>query len=196
MSKYIKGTVGGSNYDKIKEAVSATDKELENNNVEQDSGSNTARPSRKVEGTTRPARRKVYERFSASDIPQDVIDMFARDDYELRWVRYLVGGEEDLKNLYARERDGYEFVKASELPEHFLSGLKLYDGRARQGLVTSGDLCLVKVDKDLRNSRRAFFAKKTRDELQAADVFNITRKGFKDLGSKSSSSTGKEPTFQ
>lgn len=193
MSKGIKNTVGNSTYEKIKNSVEATDKVLtseEEENAE-------ARVSRKVEQKVRPTRKKVYEQIVSSKIPQDVIDLFAKDDYEVRWVRLKLGGEEDLSNLGRREREGYEFVTADELPENFLNSLKIYDGKTRQGLITSGDLVLMKVDTELRKSREEFFKTKTDKEVDAANIWNTSRKrGLIDTGSKSSVSVGKEPTFQ
>lgn len=190
MTKGIKNTVGNSNYDKIKNAVDKADQEVAQEDAE-------ARTSRKVEQKVRPARKKVYEQVVATEIPYDIIKTFAEDDYELRWVRYSLGGEEDLKNLSKREREGYEFVTADELPESFLYAIKVYDGKNRQGLITSGDLCLMKIDVDLRKSRSDHFKNRTDRETSAADVWNMTRKkGFIDAGSKSSVSVGKEPTFQ
>lgn len=185
-----KTTVGNSNYDKIKNAVDTADKEVDAVDTE-------ARTSRKVEQKVRPARKKVYEQVVATQIPQEIVDMFAKDEYELRWVRFNLGGEEDLKNLSKREREGYEFVTTDELPEYFLHSIKVFDGKGRQGLITSGDVCLMKVDVDLRKSRAAHFKNKTDQETRAADVWNITKKkGLIDTGSRSSVSTGKEPTFQ
>lgn len=187
MTKGIKNTVGNGNYDKIKNAVDATDKEVENTEE---------RVSRKTEQKVRPARKKVYEQIVATEIPQNIVEAFAKDEYELRWVRFTLSGEEDLKNLSRREREGYEFVTTDELPEDFLYSIKIYDGKNRQGLITSGDLCLMKIDTDLRKSRSEHYKKRTDQEARAADVYNITKKGFKDIGSKSSVSVGKEPSFQ
>lgn len=145
----------------------------------------------------RPMRRKTYERVSETHIPQNVVDSFAKDDYELRWIRWSINGEEDYRYLARRENEGYEFVQMSELPSSFLAGLRIQDTRTRKGLVTSGDVCLMKVDKDLRNSRRQYFNQETDAEVAAADIYTISkRKGFIDLGSSSKISTGKEPRFQ
>ena len=188
MVKSVKDSVGSSTYDKIKEAVDRNDDEFENPVV-------VEKVSRKAE-KVRPARKKTYERVVATQLPKHVIESFAQDGYELRWIRFLINGQEDYKNLHNREQEGYEFVTADELPNDYLSAVRIYDGKSRQGLVTSGDVCLVKVDADLRKSRNAYFKQQTDYEVQAADIFNLSKKGFKDLGSKSSSSIGKEPSFQ
>lgn len=144
--------------------------------------------------TGRSARRKTYERVRESAIPQEVVDHFAKDDYELRWVRWLLQGQEDLRNLSKREREGYEFVLVDELPHEFLKQLRVESTKAREGLVTSGDLCLMKIDRDLRNSRRDFFANEAEKQIRTVDVSALKRKGFYDMGSKTQVMS-REPTF-
>ncbi len=195
MTKNTKNTVGSSNYDKIKNAVDKVDQDIENikNNEEIDENTKTRASERKE---ARQARKKVYEPVTATDIPAHIVQRFKEDNYELRWIRFRLDGQEDYKSLYKREQEGYEYVTQDELPSDFLVGIRIVDGKSRQGLVTSGDVCLMKVDTDLRQSRRDYYKNKTNNEIQAADVWNITKKGFRDLGSKSSISYGKEPNFQ
>lgn len=190
MTKDTKNSVGNSSYEKIKEAVNKVDQAFESETE------TTVKTNRKTEQQARPARKKTYERIIETDIPQHVLALFAKDGYALRWIRHRLDGEDDLRNLSRREREGYEFVTADELPEDFLASVRIYDGKSRQGLVTSGDTCLVKVDMELQQSRKDFYKQQTDAEVKAADVYNITKKGFRDLGSKSSVSVGKEPSFQ
>ena len=143
----------------------------------------------------RPKRRKVYERIRESHIPQDIHDRFARDDYELRLVRWAINGEEDYRHLARREREGYEFVKVSELPQSYLSSIQIVGTKNREGLVTMGDLCLMKIDKDLRESRRQSYLQDTQRQVEAVDMHVLEKKGFKNLGSKSKVYL-REPSFQ
>jgi len=192
MTKYIKNTVGNSSYENIKNAVEKTDLDMTTSEIQTEE-----RETRKAAKATKDRmRKKTYVPIVETEIPQHVIQAFKQDDYDLRWIRFRIDGEEDLRNLSRREREGYEFVTADELPKDFLDSIRIYDGKNRQGLITSGDVCLVKIDTDLRKSRVNHFKQKTDSETRAADVYNITRKGFRDVGSKSSVSVGKEPTFQ
>ena len=145
----------------------------------------------------RPQRRKVYERIRESDIPKDVVAEFAKDGYTLRWVRWSMKGEIDYRYINRREQEGYEFVKAGELPESFKRALRLKDTPVVEGLVTNGgDLCLMKIDTDLRQSRIEFFDRKARTEQDAVDVHVLEKKhGLKNLGSKSRTMM-KEPSFR
>lgn len=141
-----------------------------------------------------PKRRKVYERVREAQIPQDVIDRFKRDGYDLRLVRWQVNGVEELSYLAHRENEGYEFVEAKELPESYLKRLRLHDTRGRPGLVTMGDLCLMKIDSELRKSRQDYFAKEADQEVEAVNVHVLEKKGFRNLGTRSRV-VMREPTF-
>lgn len=141
-------------------------------------------------------RKKTYERVRELHIPQELKQYFLADDYELRLERWALNGEEDYRNLYSREREGYEFVTIDEIPEEFRPMFVTVDTRQRKGLITINDLCLMKVDVDLRQARRDFYAQETENEVKASDVYTLFKQNkFKDLGTKSSIST-KEPSFQ
>jgi hypothetical protein len=141
---------------------------------------------------TRTARKKVYERVRETAIPAGLEEIFKKDDYDLKLVRFLNNGNEDYRYLNRRLTEGYEFVTASEIPDEMKSGLDVIDTKAHSGLVTVGDLCLMKVDKDLRNSRRKFYQDETSRHIQAVNVLN---KGFIDNGT-STRVLNREPTFQ
>jgi hypothetical protein len=142
----------------------------------------------------RPARRKVYERVRSTMIPEAIKQHFAKRGYDLRLVRWSVGGVEDQRSLTTRENEGYEFVDAKELPDNYLKQLRLADTRSRNGLVTMGDLCLMKIDSELRQSRRDYFADETKAEMDAVDVHVLEKKGFRNLGTRSKVIM-REPTF-
>lgn len=145
----------------------------------------------------RPQRRKVYERPAESDIPRDVIEYFAKDNYDVRMVRWAIKGEPDYRYLNRREQEGYEFVRKEELPESYIRTMRIRDTQVAKGLVTNGgDLCLMKVDKDLRKSRVKYFEGVAQDMLNAVDVNVIEKKGMlRNLGSRSKVIL-REPTFQ
>lgn len=189
MSKKEISVDGSNNYEKLKNAVDNTDKEIE--------AGFEARENRKVAAQkSKTQRKKVYTPVVETELPDFVVEHFAKDDYDVRWVRFMLGGEEDIRYLSKREREGYEFVTAEELPEAFLSAIRIHDGKNHRGLVTSGDVCLMKVDKDLRRSRIEHLKKKTDNQVSSVDIYTYAKKGFRDIGSKSSVSVGKEPTFQ
>lgn len=133
----------------------------------------------------RSARKKTYERPRESALPQELIDHFKKDDYELKLVRWASQGVEDYRYLNRREREGYEFVTASEIPPELMKGLITLDTKTKAGLIIVGDLCLMKIDKDLRQSRRDAYASVTDREVESVDIHVLEKKGFKNLGTKS-----------
>lgn len=153
--------------------------------------------TKEAETTTRerPQRKKTYERVRESQIPQDVQAKFNKEGYDLKFVRWSIAGEEDYRYLARREREGYEFVTKDELPANYLAALRVQDTKNRRGLVTLGDLVLMKVDQDLRNDRRRYFQGETDNEVASVDIHVLEKKGYSTRGSKSKVIM-KEPTFQ
>lgn len=154
-------------------------------------------PQEEIETSSRgrTGRRKVYERVRETDIPQYVKDFFAKDDYELRFIRWSIHGQPDYRYLNVREQEGYEFVKAKELPDEYRRVMREVDTNIGNGLVTNGgDLCLMKIDSDLRRSREAHFDDVATQEIEAVDLNVLNKKGFITKGSKSSVIM-REPSF-
>jgi len=154
----------------------------------------TSSNSQPAVSASRTSRKRVYEQVRETDVPDYVKTHFAKDGWELKLVRWKSGGEANDRHLSRREKEGYEFVTADEVPEQYLTDVEISSTRGRKGLLTTGDLCLMKVDIDLRQSRTDYYNKKTDDQLDAVSIGTMERKGFKDLGS-SSKVTMKEPTF-
>jgi len=143
----------------------------------------------------RPKRRKVYERPSESEIPAEVTEYFAKDDYALRLVRWAIKGQEDFRYLNRRLQEGYEFVKAEELPDSYKRALRMRDTQVTKGLVTNGgDLCLMKIDSDLKRSREEYFANRAQQEQDAVNINVLGKKGLINAGSKSKVML-REPSF-
>jgi hypothetical protein len=144
-------------------------------------------PSKKSEGKEEtPSRQRprhkatktVYEAKRGSHIPQELKDDFAKDGWHLRMCRWFLGGEEDFRYLATRENTGYEFVKVSELPEWYLKSVKIRNLADHQGVVTIGDMVLMKCSLELAESRRAYYEEKTEELASSMDTLRAT----KDLG--------------
>lgn len=145
----------------------------------------------------RPKRRKVYERPSATSVPKSVEDKFAEKGYALRLVRWSLKGEPDYRYLNRREQEGYEFVTVDELPKDYAAQVRIRDTQTTKGLVTNGgDLCLMKIDVDLRQSRIDYYDQQARDELNSVDIHVLEKRGLiQNTGSKSTVIL-REPSFQ
>ena len=141
-----------------------------------------------------PKRKKVYQRVNETSIPQELQDHFKKLGYELKAIRWSIEGKEDYRYLSRREKEGYEFVTIAELPDWYVKSVRLLDTQSRNGLVTMGDLCLMKIDTDLRQSRRDYYEKVADNEIASVDVHVLEKKGLRNLGSKSRVIM-REPTF-
>ncbi len=149
-----------------------------------------------TESKARKPRKKVYERINETDLPASLVEKFKKDNYDLRLKRWSVFGDEDYRYLTQCENEGYEFVNVDELPESFLTGVRIMDTKGRKGLVILGDLCLMKIDCDLNKSRTKHFQDLTDAQVAAVDIHVLEKKhGFRNLGTRSKVMM-KEPTFQ
>lgn len=151
-----------------------------------------------VEETTervRPQRRKTYTPVRETQLDQGLVDHFAKDGYAVKLIRWAIQGDEDDRYLARRQQEGYEFVSKDEVPAHFLKSMRIKDTRSAHGMLTMGDLCLMKVDQDLRQSRREHFRNQTENEIAAVDYHVMHKKGFHTAGSRSKVSL-REPSFQ
>ena len=142
----------------------------------------------------RTPRKKVYERVREAVIPKELVEHFKKDNYDLKLIRWSLNGEEDYRYLHRREREGYEFVTEAELPEFFKRTVNVMSTKMHPGLVTIGDLCLMKVDSDLRNSRRKAYQDGTARDVNSVDIHVLEKKGFRNLGTRSQPM--KETSFQ
>jgi hypothetical protein len=148
-----------------------------------------------VTGNRGRVKRKVkYEEQKATDIPKEVQDLFLKDGWALRFLRYYLNGEPDYKYLSQREREGFDFVQLDELPEWYQSAFTVEDDRKRKGLLVSGDVVLARAPVELIEDRRRHINNKTTAIVNAVDVNVLQRKGFVDLGSRSTINN-REPEF-
>ena len=159
----------------------------------------TITPDTKVETPAvskgRSARKKVYERIVESELPSELEKIFKKDNYDLKLIRWSLHGDEDYKYLSMREKEGYEFVTADELPDWYKNSVRVVDTKARPGMIIMGDLCLMKIDSDLRKSRINTYQDVSDQQISAVDINVLEKKGFKNLGTRSKVMM-KEPTFQ
>lgn len=166
----------------------------QNDGIESQAGKNTG-TEEKVQSRGRTQRKKVYERVRESILPKELHDYFKTDNWDLKLVRWSIEGNEDYRYLNRREKEGYEFVTVDELPDWYKNSVNCIDTRLRKGLVIMGDVCLMKVDTDLRNSRRKVYQDLADQQVQSVDVHVLEKKGFRNTGSKTQV-VHREPKFQ
>ena len=115
-------------------------------------------PSRESETRTKRERPKVWTPPSQLDAPP------APEGFKHRWLRAETIGQMDQKNVSARMREGWEFVRADEYPD--TDWLTIDTGRY-SGVIAVGGLMLARIPNEIVKQRQAYFAKLTQDKDDA-----------------------------
>lgn len=115
------------------------------------------------------ARRKVWKDPNLLEIPAEVEDAFKQSGYGLRWIRYTFGNEADGKNVLTRQREGYEFVQASEVEPFGWTSPPTIENSKYGSLISIGDLLLAKIDLDIAEDRDRQMADRTRRITQGVN---------------------------
>jgi hypothetical protein len=109
----------------------------------------------------------IYDVYSQPEdvaFPQEAIDRFANEGYSLRWVRYSIGGEEDKKNIFMHTKEHGTFVGIDEIPE--LTNLStIQDLSTSKGVITVGDVAVMKFPLRARAARKKFFEDKAKAQM-------------------------------
>ena len=107
--------------------------------------------------------------FSANWIPQDILPMpHKQDGWVHRWIRTGSLGNADNTNVSRRFREGWQPVKAKDVPE--LQLMSDIDSRfGNEGFVEVGGLLLCKAPEELMESRKQHFSNLGKQQQQAVD---------------------------
>ena len=119
---------------------------------------NTKLPSRESENRSKRERPKVWTPPSQLDAPP------APNGFKHRWIRAEAVGQLDQKNVSARLREGWEFVRADEYPEMEWPAI---DSGRYAGVIAVGGLMLARIPNEIVEQRKAYFAKITQDKDDA-----------------------------
>ena len=91
-------------------------------------------------------RSDVFEEPNFLEIPESVQQRFESKGLTLRWVRVLLKGQDDYKNVGKRRAEGWEFVKSEDVPEMEHSSTVMETGRY-VGAICRGDVALCHMSK-------------------------------------------------
>ena len=117
----------------------------------------TPRASQTRSKTERP---KVWTPPSALDAPEPP------KGFKHSWLRAESKGLEDVSNIQARLRSGYELVRADEYPD---SQYPSYKEGKYAGVIGHGGLVLSRVPEEIVNSRNEYFAQQTKERNEALE---------------------------
>ena len=118
----------------------------------------TKLPSRESETRTKRERPKVWTPPSQLDAPP------APEGFKHRWLRAETIGQMDQKNVSARLREGWEFVRADEYPEMEWPAI---DSGRYAGVIAVGGLMLARIPNEIVEQRKEYFARITQDKDDA-----------------------------
>ena len=115
-------------------------------------------PSRESKTREKTSRRKPWAPPTSLDAPP------APAGFKHRWIRAEVVGQLDNKNVSARLREGWEFVRADEYPSEEWPQL---DSGKYEGVIAVGGLMLARIPEETVNERNAYFHQLTKDKDEA-----------------------------
>ena len=115
-------------------------------------------PSRESENRSKRERPKVWTPPSQLDAPP------APNGFKHRWIRAEAVGQLDQKNVSARLREGWEFVRADEYPEMEWPAI---DSGRYAGVIAVGGLMLARIPNEIVEQRKEYFARITQDKDDA-----------------------------
>lgn len=118
--------------------------------------------------TRAPARagsKKTYQPPQRMEIPKEIRERFAEQDFALRWIRVKVKNADDYKQISKRQREGYVFVKPDEVAD-LVEHLGLLPNAAA-GMVLNGDLALAKVHFADQQARQDYYEDMARSQENA-----------------------------
>jgi len=115
-------------------------------------------PSRESETREKTSRRKPWAPPSSLDAPP------APAGFVHRWIRAESVGQMDQKNVSARLREGWEFVRYDACPE---TDWPQIDSGKYNGVIAVGGLMLARIPKETVAERKKYFAQVTQDKDDA-----------------------------
>jgi len=115
-------------------------------------------PSRESETRENVSRRKPWAPPSQLDAPP------APAGFKHRWIRAETVGQPDNKNVSARLREGWEFVRADEYPEMEWPTI---DSGKWNGVIAVGGLMLARIPEETIAERNSYFSQLTKDKDDA-----------------------------
>ena len=123
-----------------------------------------ARSSREAGAHDKEARRRPWQPVRKLDTPPPP------PGYTYRWIRESMLGTEDRSNVSRRVREGWELVRATDLPPEWQETVPTMD-REEKGLL------LAKIPNETVLERNEYYSDKTQEAKEALDntVFNEAR---------------------
>ncbi|MGA0170416.1 MAG: hypothetical protein ACO3JV_12130 [Pseudomonadales bacterium] len=127
---------------------------------ENNAGTTINRASRASQTREKQAVRKPWAPPSMLDAPP------APDGFKHRWIRAETRGFDDVKNISAKMREGWELVRKDEYPDF---EAPVIDSGKYTGVFGVGGLILARIPDETVAERTAYFNQRSRDQMEAVD---------------------------
>ena len=101
------------------------------------------------------------------DLPRLPQEALNDERFVYRWVRVELGGEEDMKNILRREREGWRFCRAEDVPG--FNRLPLRSVGYTRGTVGVNDVALARLPREIAMARKAMVEKRATELMQAVN---------------------------
>jgi hypothetical protein len=122
------------------------------------------RVSRESDIRSKNLRKKDWTPPSSLDAPPPP------NGYLHRWIRAESMGFQDTANISKRLREGYELVRADELKNQIgENDYPVISEGKHEGVIGVGGLLLARIPEEIVESRKQFFKKKTKQQMDAVD---------------------------
>ena len=112
------------------------------------------------------ATREKQERRKAWTPPSQLDAPPAPIGYKHRWIRERVMDYDDKANIYKRQREGYELVRAEDYPN---TDFPVIDEGKNAGVIGQGGLLLARIPEEIVDERNQYFMDKTNTQMEAVD---------------------------
>ena len=133
---------------------------------------NSVRSSRESRQHDKQIRRKPWTPVRKLDTPPPP------PGYTYRWIRESMLGSEDRANVSRRIREGWELVRAEDLPPEWGDTLPTMDSSGRHsGVIYNEGLLLAKIPNETVAERNAYYQDKSEQAKDALDntMFSETK---------------------
>lgn len=101
-------------------------------------------------------------------LPDGMEDHYRKRGYHLRWIRAEIDGQDDIRNITMRQREGYQLINKNELEDEFKDFFDTRKVRNNTNVVCIGDLVLGKIEIDRANARQEYYEKLSSDQVTRA----------------------------
>lgn len=150
--------------------------------------------------TTRDRQSKAVQYVPPNqlNLSKDVEDFFAQQGYKLRWVRHQLNGQDDVKNLVTKAKEGWELVKFDDLPEHLQGDFELGTSGRTEGVILNADVALAKIPVEMAEARSDYYRGMANAQEDAVNA-NLMQHSTRDMPihqeSRSRTTTGRKPAI-